>query len=82
MDIGAGKWRAVDMERESVSAKIYQTDSFAQLIHDLADHRRKFCATFDPEATGTDEEFLLMKETMYAKDLIEAFRKFVVVPKR
>ena len=74
---------------------IRKTGTFAQLIHDLADHRRKFCAIFDPKATGTlpiddiwvmllmnalpDEEFLFMKETMYAKDLKEAFPKFTVV---
>jgi len=61
---------------------IKKTGTFAQIIHDLADHRRKFCAIFDPKATGTvpiddiwvmlhmsalpDEEFLFMKETMYA----------------
>ena len=74
---------------------IRKTGTFAQLIHDFADHRRKFCAIFDPKATGAvpidgicvmllmnalpDEEFLFMKETMYAKDLKEAFPKFTVV---
>jgi len=27
---------------------IRKTGTFAQLIHDLADHRHKFCAIFDP----------------------------------
>jgi len=74
---------------------IRKTGTFAQLVHDLADHRRKFCAIFDPTAKGTvpiddiwvmllmnalpDEEFLFMKETMYAKDLKVAFPQFAVV---
>jgi len=74
---------------------IKKTGTFAQLVHDLADHRRKFCAIFDPTAKSTvpiddiwvmllmnalpDEEFLFMKETMYAKDLKVAFPQFAVV---
>ena len=65
--------------------------TFSKLAHDLTDHRRKFDAIFDKAATGTtctddiwvmllmnalpDEQFLFMKETMYSKDLNEAFPK-------
>jgi len=74
---------------------IRKTGTFAQLVHDLADNRRKFDAIFDKAATGTtrtdeiwvmllmnalpDDEFLFMKETMYAKDLKAAFPQFAVV---
>ena len=69
--------------------------TFSKLAHDLTDHRRKFDAIFDKAATGTtctddiwvmllmnalpDEQFLFMKETMYSKDLKEAFPKYAVV---
>jgi len=74
---------------------IRKTGTFAQLVHDLADNGRKFDAIFDKAATGTtrtddiwvmllmntlpDDEFLFMKETMYAKDLKVAFPQFAVV---
>jgi hypothetical protein len=63
---------------------------FSKLVHDLTDHRRKFDAIFDKAATGTvrtddiwvmilmnalsDDQFLFMKETMYSKDLKDAFQ--------
>jgi len=69
--------------------------TFSKLAHDLTDHRRKFDAIFDKAATGTvrtddiwvmllmnalpDEQFLFMKETLYSKDLKEAFPKYAVV---
>jgi len=74
---------------------IRKTGTFAQLVHDLADSRRKFDAIFDKAATGNtrtddiwvmllmnalpDEEFLFMKESMYAKDLKVAFPQFAAV---
>jgi hypothetical protein len=69
--------------------------TFSKLIHDLTDHRRKFDAVFDKAATGTvrtddiwvmilmnalsDEQFLFMKETMYSKDLKDAFPTYAAV---
>ena len=69
--------------------------TFSKLIHDLTDHRRKFDAIFDKAATGTvrtddiwvmilmnalsDDQFLFMKETMYSKDLKDAFPTYAVV---
>ena len=63
---------------------ITKTGSFAQLIHDLEDEKRKFGAIFDRDNTGTveindiwvmvlvnslpDDEFSFMKESLYAKD--------------
>ena len=67
----------------------------AALIHDLTDNRRKFCAIFDPEESGAiktddlflmilvnslpDDEFMFMKESLYAKDLSKSFPKFLDV---
>jgi hypothetical protein len=69
--------------------------TFSKLIHDLTDHRRKFDAVFDKAATGTvrtddiwvmilmnalsDDQFLFMKETMYSKDLKDAFPTYAAV---
>ena len=69
--------------------------TFSKLVHDLTDHRRKFDAVFDKAATGTvrtddiwvmilmnalpDDQFLFMKETMYSKDLKDAFPAYAVV---
>jgi hypothetical protein len=69
--------------------------TFSKLVHDLTNHRRKFDAVFDKAATGTvrtddiwvmilmnllsDEQFLFMKETMYSKDLNDAFPTYAVV---
>ena len=42
---------------------IKKTGTFAALIHYLTDHRRKFCAIFDPEESGavkTDDLFLMI----------------------
>ncbi len=68
---------------------IKKDGSFSQLTQYLADHRRRFGAIFDPQDTGTvknddiwimvlvnslpDDEFLFMKEMLYAKDLADAF---------
>jgi hypothetical protein len=69
--------------------------TFSKLVHDLTDHHRKFDAILDKAATGTvrtdniwvmllmntlsDEQFLFMKETMYSKDLKDAFPTYAVV---
>ena len=69
--------------------------TFSKLVHDLTNHRRKFDAVFDKAATGivrlddiwvmilmnllSDEQFLFMKETMYSKDLNDAFPTYAVV---
>ena len=74
---------------------ITKTGSFAQLIHDLEDEKRKFGAIFDRDNTGTveindiwvmvlvnslpDDEFSFMKETLYAKDLSANFPQYSVV---
>ena len=74
---------------------IKKTGTFAALIRDLSDHRRKYSAIFDPEDTGTvkiddmfvmilvnslpDDEFMFMKESLYAKDLSKSFPKFLDV---
>ena len=74
---------------------ITKTGSFAQLIHDLEDEKRKFGAIFDRDNTGTveindiwvmvlvnslpDDEFSFMKETLYAKDLSVNFPQYSVV---
>ena len=74
---------------------ITKTGSFAQLIHDLEDEKRKFSAIFDRDSTGTveindiwvmvlvnslpDDEFSFMKETLYSKDLSANFPQYSVV---
>jgi hypothetical protein len=69
--------------------------TFSKLVHDLTDHCRKFDAVFDKATTGivrtddiwvmilmnalSDDQFLFMKETMYFKDLKDAFPSYAVV---
>jgi hypothetical protein len=65
---------------------IKKTGTLAALIHDLTDHRRKFCAVKTDDLflmilvnSLPDDEFMFMKESLYAKDLSKSFPKFLDV---